>query len=139
MMPNTPNRDLAGLQPRGRPRPDEQASAVQYACTDDDPPPEWSRLLGPVHHVDQRWLRQVNRALVLACVRKHGPVSRVKIAEHTALSRTTVSAIINALLGEGIVREGEHVPSTTRGGRRAVLLHAMMYVGSTTDTPAGDT
>lgn len=74
-------------------------------------------------HVDQRWLRQMNRAVVLACVRKHGPIARVMIAERTALSRATVSAITQALLQEGVLREGERLPSTARGGRRAVLLY----------------
>lgn len=78
----------------------------------------------PVCHVDQRWLRQMNRAVVLACVREHGPIARVTIAERTALSRATVSAITQALLLEGALREGERLPSTARGGRRAVLLHA---------------
>jgi Winged helix-turn-helix DNA-binding len=85
----------------------------------------WSPMLGQVHHVDQTWVRQINRALVLACIRECGPISRVKIVERTALSRATVSTITQALLHEGVIREGRHVPPTSRGGRPAVLLHAM--------------
>lgn len=90
---------------------------------DDDSFLEPSLLAAPLSHVDQRWLRRMNRALVLACVREHGPIARVTIAERTALSRATVSAITQALLEEGVLREGERLPSTARGGRRAVLLH----------------
>ncbi|HKV84170.1 MAG TPA: winged helix-turn-helix transcriptional regulator [Ktedonobacterales bacterium] len=78
----------------------------------------------PLRHVDQRWLRRNNRALVLACIREHGPISRVRIAQRTELSRTTVSAIARALLQEGVIREGARSCSTKRGGRRAILLHA---------------
>lgn len=76
----------------------------------------------PLRHVDQRWLRRNNRALVLACIREHGPISRVRIAQRTELSRTTVSAIARALLQEGVIREGARSSSTRRGGRRAILL-----------------
>jgi hypothetical protein len=85
----------------------------------------WSPMLGQVHHVDQTWVRQINRALVLACIRECGPISRVQIVERTALSRATVSTITHALLHEGVIREGQRVPPTSRGGRPAVLLHAM--------------
>lgn len=84
---------------------------------------ERSLLATRASHVDQRWLRQMNRAVVLACVRDYGPIARVTIAERTALSRATVSAITQALLEEGVLREGERLPSTARGGRRAVLLY----------------
>lgn len=137
-MRNTPDRRHADLQTcrHARPGPDAPATAAAPAPVDHNQSSEWSLLLGQVHHVDQRWLRQVNRALVLSCVREHGPISRVKIAERTALSRATVSAITNALLREGVIREGERLPSTTRGGRRAVLLHAMTYRDGTSDTQA---
>ncbi|MGH2485130.1 MAG: winged helix-turn-helix transcriptional regulator, partial [Ktedonobacterales bacterium] len=62
-------------------------------------------------------------ALVLACIREHGPISRVLIAQRTELSRTTVSAIARALLQEGVIREGARSSSTKRGGRRAILLN----------------
>lgn len=81
------------------------------------PPPQ------PLGHVDQHWLRRVNRALVLACIHEDGPISRVRIAQRTELSRTTVSAITRALLQEGVIREGARASSTKRGGRRAILLH----------------
>ncbi|MGH2485408.1 MAG: winged helix-turn-helix transcriptional regulator [Ktedonobacterales bacterium] len=98
------------------------------ACERAEPGPlvenDWaSATPQPLRHVDQRWLRHVNRALVLACIREHGPISRVRIAQRTELSRTTVSAIARALLQEGIIREGARSSSTKRGGRRASLLN----------------
>jgi DNA-binding MarR family transcriptional regulator len=80
---------------------------------------------GPLRRVDQRWLRHINRALVLAALREHGPISRVGLAARTGLSRTTVGVIAAALLDEGLIREGERLPATGRGGRRAVLLHVV--------------
>lgn len=124
-MCNPPARSHADLPTWSQSPPDGAAGAAPPARADDGQASEWSLVLEPVHHVDQRWLRQANRALVLACVREYGPISRVKIAERTALSRATVSAIISMLLQEGVIREGERLPATTRGGRRAVLLHAI--------------
>jgi|SRR5579872_3892045 len=125
-MRNTPDPCHADLQARRPSHADTPASVAPLAWADDaEQAPEWSLLLAQIHHVDQRSLRHINRALVLACVREFGPISRVKIAERTALSRATVSAITNALLHDGAIREGERLPSTRRGGRRAVLLHVM--------------
>ncbi len=89
-----------------------------------DEPFAWPARLALARHVDQRWLRRMNCAFVLTCVREHGPISRVKIAEMTALSRATVTMITTELLQEGAIQEGERLPSTARGGRRAILLYA---------------
>lgn len=86
----------------------------------------WPPLVEPGRHVDQRWVRRVNRALVLACIRAHGPVSRGELAARTALSRTTVGAITRGLLREGAIREGGRVPPSERGGRPGMLLHAVV-------------
>ena len=124
-MCDPPTRSHADLPTWRQSPPDSTAEAAPPARADDGQASGWSLVLEPVHHVDQRWLRQANRALVLACVREYGPISRVKIAERTALSRATVSAITSVLLQEGVIREGERLPATTRGGRRAVLLYAL--------------
>jgi len=118
-VPERPHADLAAR--RSPPCGDGSAAAVGDAT------PGWPSLLGGVRHVDQTWMHRVNSALVLACIREHGPISRVKIAERTALSRATVTAITRALLREGVIREGERAPSSARGGRRAVLLHAVAH------------
>lgn len=135
-MRNIPDRSHADLQTPGWSPPDERVGSPSQAQADGDQSAEWSLLLGPVQHVNQQWMRQVNRSLVLACVWEHGPITRVQLAERTALSRATVSAIISALLQEGVIREGERLPSTARGGRRAVLLYAVTHRAGSPDTPA---
>lgn len=125
-MRNTPDPCHADLQTRRPSHAETPASAAPLAWSEGaEQASGWSLLLAQIHHVDQQSLRHINRALVLACIREYGPIARVQIAERTALSRATVSAITNALLRDGAIREGERLPSTKRGGRRAVLLHAM--------------
>lgn len=72
---------------------------------------------------DLRGVRRANRTLVLNCIRVQGPLARVTIARRTGLSRTTVSSIVDALLKEGLVREGSTVSAAPSGGRRATLVH----------------
>ena len=72
---------------------------------------------------DPTFMRQHNRLLVLNYVREHGPIARAAIARQTGLSRTTVSSIMDDLLREGFVREGEMQNATPAGGRRAILVN----------------
>ncbi len=72
---------------------------------------------------DLRLMRELNRRLILNCVREHGPIARVAVARQTGLSRTTVSSIMDALLKDGLVREGNPQSATPSGGRRAILVH----------------
>lgn len=72
---------------------------------------------------DPSFMRQHNRLLVLNYVREHGPIARAAIARQTGLSRTTVSSIMDDLLREGFVREGEMQNATSAGGRRAILVN----------------
>src|SRR5262249_5373475 len=78
---------------------------------------------GSAHGADFHLMRELNRRAVLNCVRTRGPIARVAIAKRTGLSRTTVSSIIDELLDEGLVREGEHLDAAPSGGRRATLVH----------------
>lgn len=68
-------------------------------------------------------MREANIALVLRLIRQHGPLARVAIARRTGLSRTTVSSIVDGLLAEEIVREGETLSAAPSGGRRPTLVH----------------
>jgi glucokinase-like ROK family protein len=72
---------------------------------------------------DLHAMREYNRLLVLNCVRTSGPIARVAIARQTGLSRTTVSTIMDELLKDGLVREGETRSSTSAGGRPATLVY----------------
>jgi predicted NBD/HSP70 family sugar kinase len=78
---------------------------------------------------DYRFIREVNRLLVLNCVREQGPIARVRIAQRTGLSRTTVSNIMDDLLRDGFVREGELLDAAPAGGRRAMLVHFNADIG----------
>jgi predicted NBD/HSP70 family sugar kinase len=64
-------------------------------------------------------IRSINRQIVLNYVRERAPISRAEIAHETALQRSTVSLIVNELMGEGLVEE---VEGESTGGRPPVLL-----------------
>ncbi len=68
-------------------------------------------------------MRELNRLSILNCVRLCGPIARVALAKRTGLSRTTVSSVMEELLAEGLVREGELLDAAPNGGRRATLVH----------------
>ncbi len=60
-----------------------------------------------------KYAHQYNQRVILETVRLRGPLSRVEISSHTALSTQTVSNIVEQLLGRGVLRVGER-----RSGRR---------------------
>jgi predicted NBD/HSP70 family sugar kinase len=68
-------------------------------------------------------MRELNRLSILNCVRLCGPIARVALAQRTGLSRTTVSSVMEELLTEGLVREGELLDAAPSGGRRATPVH----------------
>ena len=72
---------------------------------------------------DSRFMRTHNYLLVLDCVRDVGPIARADISRQTGLSRTTVGAIIDALLADGLVREGATQSTNSSGGRPGTLVH----------------
>ena len=65
-------------------------------------------------------IRDINREIVLNYVREREPISRATIARETALQRSTISEIVEALTCEGLVEEIGEGEST--GGRRPKLL-----------------
>src|SRR6266850_1394987 len=65
-------------------------------------------------------LRDINRQIVLNHVRERGPISRAEIARTTAMQRSTVSDIIDALIVDGTIEEIGKGEST--GGRCPQLL-----------------
>ncbi|MDX6574714.1 MAG: hypothetical protein QOE96_667 [Blastocatellia bacterium] len=65
-------------------------------------------------------IRDINREIVLNYVREREPISRATIARETALQRSTISEIVEALTGEGLIEEIGEGEST--GGRRPTLL-----------------
>ncbi len=77
---------------------------------------------------DPELIRAINRFHVLNTVRRHGPISRVEIAERTELSRATVSAITGALIEDALINvrhvqvgDGHNGDSGVRGRPRVML------------------
>jgi predicted NBD/HSP70 family sugar kinase len=67
-------------------------------------------------------MREVNRSLVLAVVKEGGRVSRASIARSTTLAKPTVSAIVDELIADGLVREIGTGTTATSGGRPPIML-----------------
>jgi predicted NBD/HSP70 family sugar kinase len=67
-------------------------------------------------------MREVNRSLVLAVVKEGGRMSRASIARATTLAKPTVSAIVDELIAEGLVREVGPGSTAVSGGRPPILL-----------------
>jgi predicted NBD/HSP70 family sugar kinase len=65
--------------------------------------------------------RQINRRIALSLLRRHQPLSRADLARRSGLQRSTVSAIIDQLIEEGWVTEGEM--GRAPRGRRPRFLH----------------
>ncbi len=75
------------------------------------------------HGTDLHLMRESNWLLVLNCVREHGMLPRAELARHTGLSRTTVGNIVDELLAEGLVWEGDSERAIPSGGRRVIPVH----------------
>jgi N-acetylglucosamine repressor len=67
-----------------------------------------------------RETREHNERLVLATIYDQGPVSRADVARLTGLTKTTVSDVVEGLLGTGLSAEIGRGPST--GGKAPILL-----------------
>jgi len=65
--------------------------------------------------------RQINRRITLNFLRRHQPMSRADLARKSGLQRSTVSAIVDELIGQGWVTEGA-IGRAPRG-RRPRSLH----------------
>jgi glucokinase-like ROK family protein len=72
--------------------------------------------------VDSRAMREVNRSIVLDLIRRGGRISRTDLARRSALTKPTVSAIVEDLIAAGIVQEVGFAKTLATGGRRARLL-----------------
>lgn len=65
-------------------------------------------------------IRDINKQVVLNYVRSLAPISRAEIARVTSLQRSTVSAIVDILVDDGMIEEIGTGDST--GGRKPTLL-----------------
>ena len=66
----------------------------------------------------QEMIRHLNQQLVLGVIRKSEPVSRAQIAKELQLSRSTVSQIVEWLLGNGLIFEAEMEETAGKAGGR---------------------
>lgn len=64
--------------------------------------------------------RKINRDIILELLRLRQPISRVDLARASGLQNSTVSSIVEQLMSEGWIREGEALK--TPRGRRPTLL-----------------
>ena len=65
-------------------------------------------------------VKEINTKNVLDIIRKHGPISRIEIAEITGLTPATITNITSELIDNKLIIEGEAGDSS--GGRRPIML-----------------
>jgi predicted NBD/HSP70 family sugar kinase len=65
--------------------------------------------------------RDINRRILLNLVRERQPVSRADLARAMGVARGTITALVNELIEDGLVREGE--TGSAPRGRKPTLLH----------------
>lgn len=64
-----------------------------------------SRFSGPAIGSSLERTKNVNRRVVLECIRIHGPLERAEIIRKTHLAVQTVSNIVNDLISEGLIQK----------------------------------
>jgi glucokinase-like ROK family protein len=69
---------------------------------------------------DHNWMRNINRSLILSCLRTMPSQSRANLAARTGLTRSTVSSLVDELIRANLVHETGIGPS--QGGRPGTLL-----------------
>lgn len=71
-------------------------------------------------HGTFKWMKSINRTIVLNKIRKDAPISRAQIAAETGLTPPSVSNIVKVLLEKGLIRETQLGES--QGGRKPTML-----------------
>lgn len=75
---------------------------------------------GPVGNV--QLMKKMNRLKVLNYIREKHEVSRPEISKYTGLSPSSVTNIVNYLMGRKLVCEGGRVPSKDAGRKAALIM-----------------
>jgi predicted NBD/HSP70 family sugar kinase len=73
-------------------------------------------------HTSHKLLKSINQQKVLHLIFANGPISRVELAQKTGLSQQTVTNIVNRLIRDDLVVEGETLPLENGSGRKRVSL-----------------
>jgi glucokinase-like ROK family protein len=76
---------------------------------------------------DHVMVRELNLSLVLRLVHNEAPLSRARLAEMTGLNKSTVSSLVEELIGRGLVHETGM--NSTGTGRPATLLEVDPQAG----------
>ncbi len=76
--------------------------------------------MAPSRTAGQASIRKVNKSIVLDLLRRWSPISRADLAARTGLNRSTITNIINYLIAEGLVAEGQQMDSKI--GRPGIAL-----------------
>jgi predicted NBD/HSP70 family sugar kinase len=79
-----------------------------------------SAIVDPMGGANQTRVRAYNERLVLSLVRRHGSLSKAEIARRTGLSAQTVSVIMRALEGDGLLTRGD--PQRGRVGQPSIPM-----------------
>ena len=72
---------------------------------------------------DSKFIKNINRAIILEEIIKNEPVSRSDLAKITGLNKVTISSQISDLLDEKLLieKKSENSPGTS-GGKKPILL-----------------
>src|ERR1700690_1379944 len=73
-----------------------------------------------LHMLGVEDVRETNELKLLHVIRDRQPISRADLVKATGLRAGTVSVIVNRLIRNSVVHEGDEAPSS--GGRRATYL-----------------
>lgn len=65
---------------------------------------------GTVNSATPSTVRDVNRSIILNLVRRYQPISRVDLSKRTGIFRSSISAIVDELLGDGLIVEERAKP-----------------------------
>lgn len=65
--------------------------------------------------------REINQSILLNLIRELQPISRAELARRMRIARGMVSSLVDDLLADGLIREGE--TARARRGRRPMMLY----------------
>jgi len=67
-------------------------------------------------------IKNINQKNIIHLIKKHGPISRINLAQQIGISQTAVSKIIAQLIDKKIVTEIEETNAKRKVGRQPVLI-----------------
>src|SRR5213075_251727 len=65
--------------------------------------------------------REINRQIILTLIRTHQPISRADLSRLMDTNRSNITLVVNELLGEKLVREGDQGSLKVRGRKPTFL------------------